>query len=454
MSARAFRCPWVLTPAGWQQDYVLVVDQQGMIESIGQTAPPPGAVKLNGPVIPGMVNVHSHAHQRLIAGLTGRRGAGDDSFWSWREAMYRAVAQLEVADLQLLAARLYMELLEGGYTSNGEFHYPHRLQGAEPGVASQALLAAAEQAGCALSLLPVWYQYAGFGRRPPADHQRPFILDQPSFHDLVSDLCSRCAGSGVFRVGLAPHSLRAVDVGDLKELIRAFPELPVHIHISEQLAEVDECRSATGQTPIELLAAQVELDARWCLIHATHATGAEIGLIAASGAVTGLCPTTEADLGDGIFPVRQLLGLGGGFAIGSDSNLATSAAAELRLLEWTQRLMNHQRNVLVADGGGHIGRFLWAHAARQGAMAINQPAGELSEGRRADFVVLDGAHPLLDDLEPEVQLDTFIMAEQSGMIDQVYVAGKQRVDQGRHLGRESLDEGFSRLRARLMRLTK
>ncbi|MFU8832687.1 MAG: formimidoylglutamate deiminase [Wenzhouxiangella sp.] len=454
MSQVAFHCPWLLTPAGWEPNRILSVDREGIIEDIVPAPGPAGTVRLGGPVIPGMVNVHSHAHQRLIAGLTGRRGRGEDSFWSWREAMYRAVAQLTVADLQFLATWLYMELLEGGYTSNGEFHYPHRLQGAEPAATSQALLAAAEQAGCGLTILPVWYQYSGFGRRPPAEHQRPFILDQGPFHDLVEGLLQKCSSSGLQRVGLAPHSLRAVDVDDLKGLTQAFPELPVHIHISEQLSEVDECHSFTGRTPVQLLTGRVKLDSRWCLIHATHATPAEMESIANSGAVVGLCPTTEADLGDGIFPVRDLLKLGGCFAIGSDSNLASSAAGELRLLEWTQRLVSHQRNMLVADGGGHVGRFLWTHAARQGAVAINQPVGELRQGRRADLVVLNELHPLLNGLDPEFQLDTFIMAEQSGMIDRVYVAGQQRVVRGRHLDRDSMDEGFCRLRGRLMELMK
>lgn len=454
MSQTAFHCPWLLAPTGWEPNRILLVDDRGIIEDIVPAPGPRGTIRLGGPVVPGMVNVHSHAHQRLIAGLTGRRGAGDDSFWSWREAMYRAIAQLTVPDLQFLATWLYMELLEGGYTSNGEFHYPHGLQGSEPAATSQALLAAAEQAGCALTILPVWYQYSGFGRRPPADHQRPFILDQRSFHDLVEELLQQCSGSNHQRVGLAPHSLRAVDVDDLSSLTQAFPELPVHIHISEQISEVDECRSATGQSPIKLLANHVELNSRWCLVHATHANPTELRLIAERGAVTGLCPTTEADLGDGIFPLPELLGLGGRFAIGSDSNLATSAAGELRLLEWTQRLVSHQRNVLVAGGGGHIGNFLWSHAARQGAMAINQPGGELSAGRRADLVVLNESHPLLDGLDPEFQLDTFIMGEQSGMIDRVYVAGKLRVVQGQHLSRESMDEGFARLRGRLMELMK
>jgi formimidoylglutamate deiminase len=449
VSAQVFHCPWLLSAVGWLQDGLLTVGADGMIVDIESGDIPSGAMRLKGPVIPGMCNVHSHAHQRLIAGLTGRKGPTHDSFWSWREQMYAAIAMLSADDLELLAGWLYMELLEGGYTSIGEFHYPHRLQGCDPDQSSQALLDAAKRAGCALTLLPVWYRYSNFGRVPASALQRPFVMDATAFTELVGKLGRSTDESALIRIGMAPHSLRAVDVADLAGLAAEIPDGPIHIHIAEQPAEVEACVAHSGQPPITVLAGQAELDQRWCLIHATHANDEEIRLMAESGVVVGLCPTTEADLGDGLFPVRQLLDYGGRLAIGSDSNLCTSAAAELRLLEWGQRLKLHQRNVLVPGEGGHLGRYLWQHAAAAGAQALAQPAGALNPGLRADFVVLNGDHPLLSGLAPDAQLDTLIMAEQAGMISEVYVSGQQRVSGGLHPGRPALAGRIAELRQRL-----
>lgn len=445
-----YACPWLLTPEGWQADCLLKVDATGDIAAIESAASEHSdAVPLAGPVIPGMCNVHSHAHQRLIAGLTGRHRRGESSFWSWREQMYRAVGLLGPDDLTELASFLYMELLEGGYTSNGEFHYAHRLDQSEPLASSQALLDAARSAGCGLTLLPVWYRYSGFGRAEPLPEQRPFMLDGESFVALVKRLQVSTVNDDHRVIGIAPHSLRAVDLDELPEVLAALPGIPVHLHIAEQPAEVTACLEATGRRPIEWLFERVVPDQRWCLIHATHATSAELEIMAEAGVVAGICPTTEADLGDGIFPARDWLDLGGRLAIGSDSNLVTSAATELRLLEWGQRLKSHQRNVLAPAEGGHTGTALWQQAARDGARALAQPAGELIPGRRADFVVLNGRHPLLQGLDPDSALDSFIYAEQAGMIDSVHVAGKVRVTGGKHPGRAALSEKIVRMRQRL-----
>lgn len=450
MSGHAFHCPWLLGPQGWQQDRLIRVDETGQIIAI-EAAGQGDAVteRLAGPVIPGMCNLHSHAHQRLIAGLTGRRGPNEDSFWSWREQMYRAIGLLGPDDLQDLATWLYIELLEGGYTTTGEFHYPHRLAGCAPKATSTALFAAADAAGCALTLLPVWYRYAGFGRLAPSAAQQPFVLDPDDFRQLVHQQLESCAGRLQFQVGMAPHSLRAVDVADLPALVADLPDIPVHIHIAEQPAEVAECQAATGSRPIDLLANHVELDARWCLVHATHASPGELSRMATSGLVVGLCPTTEADLGDGLFALPEYLAAGGRWGIGSDSNLVTSAASELRLLEWGQRLLHHQRNVLAPGEGGQIGAELWTRAARYGAQALNQNAGVLAAGRRADFLVLDSSHPLLHGLSPDGQLDSLVMAEQTGMIDAVYVGGVCRVSGGRHRQRDAQVGRFAALRAKL-----
>ncbi len=448
MSTTTFHCAYALLEDGWARDCRITVNGEGLIAAIDTDASTAGATTLPGPVIPGMVNVHSHIHQRLIAGLTGYRAAGADSFWTWREQMYRAVGQLAPDELKTLASYAFMELIEGGYTVTGEFHYPHRLGGAEPMQTAASLLEAADAAGMALTLLPVWYRYAGFGRQAPAERQRPFVMALDELAGLVGDLVDDVAGS-IHRVGVAPHSLRAVEVSDLPELLSVIDSGPVHLHISEQPAEVDECRKYCGRTPIELLTEHVDLDRRWCLIHATHASDEEIRVMAQSDAVVGLCPTTEADLGDGLFPAREFVDQGGRFAIGSDSNLVTDAATELRLLDWGQRLQLNRRNVLC-DEGEHLGRRLWRDAAGAGADALNQPVGTLAVGRRADWVVLDAAHPLLAGLDADHQLDTLVLAGARDLVDQVWIAGRKQVDGGRHPGRAALAPEVARLRRRLL----
>ena len=442
-----YHCPQVLLSDGWARDCRITVDDQGLITGIEKDSSSAGASRLPGPVIPGMVNVHSHIHQRLIAGLTGYRAVGADSFWTWREQMYRAVGLLSPDELRTLAAFAFMELVEGGYTVTGEFHYPHRLKGGEPVQTASALFDAAGTAGMSLTLLPVWYRYSGFGRQAPAERQRPFIMELNELADLVGALRGHVAES-THRVGVAPHSLRAVEVSDLPGLLSAIDSGPVHLHISEQPAEVAECREHCGRTPIDLLCEHIDLDRRWCLIHATHASEHELRHMARSDAVIGLCPTTEADLGDGLFPVRNFIDEGGRFAIGSDSNLVTDAASELRLLDWGQRLQLNRRNVLC-DEGEHLGRRLWRDAALAGADALDQPAGQLAVGRRADWIVLDADHPMLDGLDADYQLDTLVLAGGRELIDQVWIAGRQQVEGGRHPGREALASEVARLRRRL-----
>lgn len=447
MSMRRLHCPWALLETGWAGDCLIEVDDHGRIASIETGARPDGAERLEGAVIPGMVNVHSHIHQRLIAGLSGHRGHRNDSFWTWREQMYAAIDLLDIQSLRDLAEWGFMELLEGGYTLTGEFHYPHGI-GASPFETGEAVLAGADEAGMTLTLLPVWYRYGGFGRRPASERQQPFVLDLPGIVDLVGRLRARVADSG-HEVGVAPHSLRAVDVADLPALLDAIDTGPVHMHIAEQPGEVEACRQHAGTTPVRLLGDHVDLDSRWCLIHATHADDEEVSLIARSGAVAGICPSTEADLGDGLFPVARFMEAGGRVAIGSDSNLVVSAPAELCLLEWGQRLTRHQRNVLCASNA-HVGSSLWRHAAESGAAALGQPAGRLAPGLRADLVELDGRHELLAGLGPEAQLDTFVFAHQPGMIASVRAGGRCLVADGLHRRRRRLSGRIGQLRRKLV----
>lgn len=444
-------CPQALLADGWREAVTLEVDDDGFIRAIhpGRQA---DAEVLPGPVVPGMVNVHSHIHQRLIAGLTGLRAAGGDSFWSWRERMYEAVGMLTGEDFELLATWAFMELLEGGYTSTGEFHYPHGLGGQSALDTAGQVFDAAGRAGCGLTLLPVWYRYGGFGRQPLGDRQRAFGLSLEQLASLVGSLRGRVDSRLQF-VGVAPHSLRAVDASDLPELLARIDEVPVHLHVSEQPAEVRDCLDHHGCRPIELLLRHMDPDRRWCLIHATHAADTEMRALAERGLAVGICPTTEADLGDGLFPVSEYLQSGGRVAVGSDSNLVVSAAEELRLLEWGQRLRLNQRNVLAGEGE-HVATSLWRQLARTGAEALGQPAGELRAGRRADLVVLDSAHPLLSGLPPAEQLDSFVFAHRAGMIEQVRVAGRRVVSGGRHPGRAELDAGVAELRQRLAGMSR
>jgi len=451
MRPHAWHCESLLTPEGWRQDVTLHCNGDGLIARISENRSA-GATPLPGPVVPGMVNVHSHAHQRLIAGLTGRTGgSAGDSFWSWREQMYRAIDLLSADDLELVASYLYAELLAGGYTSIGEFHYAHRLGRSTPPASNQALLRAAEGAGCAITLLPVWYRYADFGRRPPTPAQRRFVQNLDELLDLVGWLDAHIADRPLQKIGVAPHSLRAVDVDDLPALVEALPDRPCHLHVAEQRAEVRACLDHFGRRPVALLHERDLLGPNWCLIHATHAHGEEIRAVADSGAVVGLCPTTEADLGDGLFPTNELIKAGGRFAIGSDSNLHTNAATELGLLEWTERLKSGQRNVLPPFDVAATGRWLWQQASRAGAQALAQPAGALEPGRRADFVVLDAEHALLAGLDADRQLDTWLMTQRADLIAQVHVAGQCRVERGRHHLIDELRQDFIDLRGSLIR---
>lgn len=436
MTGQRIACRRALLAEGWRDDITLRVDAEGFIAAIERGFDPDAERLIDATVLPGMVNAHSHIHQRLIAGLTGRRHAERDSFWSWREQMYRAVELLDGPAFTALAAHAFMELLEGGFTTTGEFHYPHRIGERPPQANAQSVLQAAADAGCALTLLPVWYRYGGFGRRPLEPRQSAFAL---SFEELLGlvDALRPAERDPRLRLGVAPHSLRAVDAADLHALLEAVPTGPVHIHIAEQPAEVDACLEAHGCRPIEWLLDHVEPDARWCLIHATHAAESEWRALAGRDCVVCLCPTTEADLGDGLFPAREFIDAGGRLAIGSDSNLVTSAVDELRLLEWGQRLRRHERNVLIGDEAT-VGTALWRRSARAGAQALGQPAGELAPGRRADLVVLADDHPLLEGLPAGERMDTLVFSNAPGLIDQVWVAGEQRVAGGRHVDRDRL----------------
>ncbi len=429
-----------LTPEGWQRDLVATIEH-GTIVRLDPAGPESDAVPASGVVLPGLPNLHSHAFQRAMAGLTEHRGTSQeggggeaDSFWSWRELMYRFVARLSPDDLEAIAAFAYMEMLEAGFTWVAEFHYLHHQPDGRPydniAEMSERIVAAADTAGIGLTLLPVLYRHSGFLGKPASEAQRRFLNDRDSYARLME---TRVPGGNI---GIAPHSLRAVALKDLDWAARTFQGKPAHIHISEQTREVEDCLAAHDKRPVDLLFDTIPVDERWCLVHATHADANEIARIARAKAIVGLCPITEANLGDGLFDVPALLAAGGRYGIGSDSLVRISAADELRTLEYGQRLIRRQRNVL-GEARRSTGRLLLDGALEGGAQAVDRPIGAIAVGQRADFVVLqDDGHN--DGHRDDAVLDHWLFTADNGAIKTVYRGGIPVVQQGRHRDREAI----------------
>ncbi len=430
-----------LLPTGWARNVLLAWDAQGRLTAVmPASAAPAGVPQADGPVIPGLPNLHSHAFQRAFAGLTEFRSAQADSFWSWRTQMYRFAARITPDQLEAIATWLYIEMLEAGYTAVCEFHYVHHdLDGrpyADDATLSQCLLRAARTAGIGLTLLPVLYQTAGFGEAPPTEGQRRFIRRTDNLLRLLDRLKPLCDAQGA-RLGLAPHSLRAVPPQALREALAGLHALdataPVHIHIAEQTAEVDACLAWSGQRPVEWLLDHAPVDARWCLVHATHLSPQECARAAASGAVAGICPSTEANLGDGIFDMPAWQSAGGRWGLGSDSHATVSAAEELMLLEYSQRLQTRQRNVLATAGQPDTATAMLLAAVAGGAQAAGRPVAGLAVGQQADFVMLDARHLALDGLNGPDALSAHVFAShRTSAVQAVWVGGEQRISAGRH----------------------
>jgi len=436
----AFFAGLALLPGGWVKNVRLEVDASGVLTAVSPNASDRGAVRLGGPVLPGICDLHCHAFQRAMAGLTERRSAAADSFWTWREVMYRFAAQLTPEDLEAIAAQLYVELLKGGYTSVCEFHYVHHDPDgrpfANPAEMSQRLVRAASVTGIGMTLLPVLYQTANFGGVPPHDGQRRFVSSVDAFLELFRTLRDSSAGSANVRVGIAPHSLRAVPPEALREAIRGLDAIdraaPIHIHIAEQTREVDDCLAWSGRRPVDWLLANETVSPRWCLVHATHLTDAETAALAASGAVAGLCPTTEANLGDGFFALPGYLAQGGAFGVGSDSNVSTAAIEELRWLEYGQRLAHRRRSVAASASTPSPGLALYQGAVAGGATASGRPIAGLAPGQRGDFLVIDPDSPFLCARGPHELGDAIVFGGNANPIRDVFVGGGQVIDRGRH----------------------
>jgi formimidoylglutamate deiminase len=427
----------------WQRNVLLTVDAAGLWSGIEFDAPlasRTGATPLDGPVLPGLVNAHSHAFQRAIVGLAeraSRSGAGDN-FWSWRDRMYSAAARITPDQLEAIATFLYAELLAGGYTQVCEFHYLHNaVDGkpyAEPLKMSLALVRAAQRVGLGLTLLPTLYLRSGFGASGLRDDQRRFAGTPERLMRMVQRLQQQTQSSDNINVGLAVHSLRAADEAAIGQMaaFAASGALPVHIHMAEQTQEVQDCIRHTGQRPVEWLLAHQPVNAQWNLVHATHTTAAELKAVAESGASIVICPSTEANLGDGVFDYAGYAGVGGRWSIGSDSHVTRSWSEELRLLEYSQRLTHRQRNVAAQAGTLESSAAALFEAALAGAhSATARPLGAIALGHRADFLVLDDQAPALLGIPSENLLDALVFSSPDAGYKQVFVAGQQRVSAGR-----------------------
>ncbi|MBK9083446.1 MAG: formimidoylglutamate deiminase [Rhizobiales bacterium] len=425
-----------LTPAGFSENVRVTLAGDAISRVETGVAGQPGDVRV-GALVPGLPNLHSHAFQRGMAGLAERRGASADSFWTWRDVMYRFALSLTPDEMQAIAEMAYVEMLEAGFTRVGEFHYLHHdADGrayADPAEMSLRILAAAQATGLNLTHLPVFYAHSDFGGRAPNEGQRRFIHSLDGFARLLGRIRAAMTRP-LDRLGIAPHSLRAATAAELSALVATHEDGPIHIHVAEQTREVEDCVAVSGQRPVEWLLAHQPVDSRWCLIHATHLAEAERRGLAACGAVAGLCPITEANLGDGLFPAPEFFAEGGRFGVGSDSNVEISVAGELKTLEYGQRLTRRLRNVL-AMGEGSTGASLFQRALAGGAQALAAPTPQIAPGAPADLVALADAANLPQ--AGETILDRWIFARDVTVGD-VWAAGRHVVREGRHIARDAV----------------
>lgn len=430
-----------LTPVGWARDLRVRIESDGRIGALG--GPREDGDRAVGVLLPAPANLHSHAFQRAMAGLAEARGpGGNDSFWTWRTLMYRFLDRLTPDDVEAISALVFMEMLEAGYASVGEFHYLHHAPGGapydDPAEMAARIAAAADATGIGLTLLPVLYTYGGADKRPVGSGQVRFACDLDRFlclNDSAGKTLKQLPADA--RIGVAPHSLRAVDQEGLHFVEHSAPDGPIHIHVAEQMREVEDIETAFGARPVEWLMANAAVDDRWCLIHATHMTPDETLAVAGSGAVAGLCPITESNLGDGIFDGARFVLASGTFGVGSDSNVRISLSEELRTLEYSQRLQDRARAVL-ADDGRSTGRFLFDQICRGGAKAVARDTGAIETGRFADLVALDAGVLDLDGLSGDAILDAFIFAGDDRWVTDVWSAGRHVVTDGRHIHRERI----------------
>ena len=431
----------VLTVDGWVRDARVVLDAGRIVSVTANVMPEPGDER-HAILVPGMSNVHSHAFQRAMAGLTEMPGPGSDNFWSWRDLMYRFALSFDPDQIEAVAAQLYVEMLESGFTRVGEFHYLHHAKDGshydDIAEHSVRIAAAAGATGIGLTLLPVFYAHSQFGGQTPGDGQRRFINDVSSFARLLEGAQKAVQSLNHSRVGIAPHSLRAATIEEIRELQTLDFDGPIHIHIAEQMKEVEDSMAFSGKRPVDYMLENYDADRRWCFIHATHMTDAETIAMAKRGVVAGLCPITEANLGDGFFQAPLFLEHRGEISVGSDSNVQICVAAELRQLEYSQRPLHRARNV-IASKGRSTGRTLYDKAVTGGGRALMHETG-IVVGMPADFVSL---RPVFDaGYSGDQVLDAHIFGEGMRVAD-VWVHGQKIVAEGRHRDRERIGSRFA-----------
>jgi formiminoglutamate deiminase len=440
-----------LLPKGWASNVRIDFDHGRIVRVAVGATPAPGDDR-HTILLPAMPNLHSHAFQRGMAGLAEARGPSADSFWSWRETMYRFALAMTPPEVEAVAAQLYVEMLEAGFCRVGEFHYLHHNRDGRPyaDIAEMAerIAAAASATGISLTLLPVFYAHSSFGGATPNDGQRRFVNDIARFARLLEESRRAVRALDGAVVGVAPHSLRAVTPEELTEVAALADDGPIHIHVAEQVKEVEDCIAWSGARPVEWLLGNAAVDDRWCLIHATHMNDDETDALAERGATVGLCPVTEANLGDGTFPAARFLDAGGRFGVGSDSNVLIGIADELRQLEYSQRLLRRERNVL-GRANGSTGRRLFDEALAGGAAALGAGLAGIAVGNPADFVSFDPHHPTLAGKSGDAILDAWIFAD-GARIDCVWSRGRKVVQGGRHHLRDKVAEDFRAVMHRLL----
>lgn len=436
----ALWAPEALLPDGWAKNVRVTLEGGRIASVVADAEAEDGDQRLTGrALLPAMANLHSHTFQRAMAGMTERRSATDDSFWTWRDLMYRFVGTLEPDEIGAIAALAFVEMLEAGYSSVAEFHYLHHQPDGtaydNPAELSHRIMAAATETGIGLTLLPVLYTYAGTGGQPLSEGQRRFGNDADSLLRIADAARPMLAEDGA--LGIAPHSLRATTLDQIADLKAAFAQGPLHIHAAEQTAEVEAILAAHGARPIELLLDRVGIDERWCIIHATHMNDDETRRLAQSGAVAGLCPVTEANLGDGLFNAADFIAARGAFGVGTDSNVEITLAGELRLLEYGQRLHHRARNVMGGRGAS-TGETLYRAALAGGARGLGRDCGAIAPGMRADLMALNRTHETLAPLATDQLLDGFVFAGGASAVTDVWSAGRHMVRGGRHIARDAV----------------
>jgi len=432
-----------LLPGGWTDNVRLTIDA-GRITAIQPGQAPLSTDEQLGCVIPGLCNAHSHAFQRALAGHTEQRSpAGRDNFWSWRERMYELAGRVSAAALTAIARQTYCEMLRAGYTSVAEFHYLHRDPTDPESIDSmfEAIATAARESGIRMTYVPVHYERAGFEDPEPTSQQASFAMPVDQFLQHVGRVAPKC--SGAISIGVGAHSLRAVSQESLARIAAYASDaaMPMHIHIAEQQREVEQCFSSYGRRPVRWLLQNFDVNDHWSLVHATHMDVEETASLAQSGAVVVLCPSTEANLGDGLFPLHDYLENGGQIAIGSDSHISINPFEELRWLEYGQRLASQSRNV-VSLRDSHVGSELFTRALEGGALASGQPMVGITEDAPADVVALCDDDPMLAGHSDDSRLDALVFSGYPLPVERVMVDGKWCVVDAIHIDRDRAREEF------------